>query len=82
MLKKKYIFRKNREYNFFFNFDTNPRGTMWEGGGLVASRCVIILITTLLDHRNTATTKKTLILQNYILPSWELRTEHRTPPSV
>ena len=29
---------------------------MW--GFLVASRCIFILIMTLLDHRNTATTKK------------------------
>jgi hypothetical protein len=28
------------------------------GGGLVASWCIFIPITTLLDHRNTATTKK------------------------
>ena len=29
---------------------------MW--GFLVASRCIFLLIRTLLDHRNTATTKK------------------------
>jgi hypothetical protein len=32
---------------------------MW--GVLVASRCIFVLITTLLDHRNTATTKNSTL---------------------
>jgi len=41
---------------YFFRPSPHPQGTMW--GFLVASRCIFILIMTLLDHRNTATTKK------------------------
>jgi hypothetical protein len=42
----------------FFRPWPHPQGTMWGGGGLVASWCIFILITTLLDNGNTATTKK------------------------
>jgi hypothetical protein len=42
--------------NIFFRLSPHPQGTMW--GFLVASRCKFNLIMTLLDHRNTATTKK------------------------
>jgi hypothetical protein len=44
----------------------HPQGTMW--GFLIASRCIFILLMTLLDHRNTATTKK-LDLKNSHLTS-------------
>ena len=40
----------------FFRPSPRPQGTMW--GALIVFRCIFIPITTLLDHRNTATTKK------------------------
>jgi hypothetical protein len=55
-LKRKYFSRKilgNRK--ILFSTLTHPQGAMW--GVLVASCCIFILNTTLLDHVNTATTK-------------------------
>jgi hypothetical protein len=40
----------------YFSTLTHPQGAML--GVLVASRCIFVLRTTLLGHRNTATTKK------------------------
>jgi hypothetical protein len=49
-------FSKVLKWKYFFRPSPHPQGAMWEV--LVASRCIFILITTLLDRRNTATTKK------------------------
>jgi hypothetical protein len=43
--------------NYFVDLDPTPKGQLGGGGGLVASRCISVLITILLDQRNTATTK-------------------------
>jgi hypothetical protein len=43
-----------------------PRGHVGGGGGLVASRCIFVLITTLMGHINTATTKKTPFKKSHV----------------
>ena len=68
MLKQKFFFVKyygNKKY--YFRLLPHLQGAMW--GFLVASRYIFTLIITLLDLRNTATTKETLDFKNSHLTS-------------
>ena len=62
---------------YFFRPSPHPQGTMW--GCLVASRCIFILITTLLGHRNTATTNKLDFKNSHM--TFVGATSRFTPPS-